>query len=233
MAVFTASLGVWQWGRAEQKQSLAQTMRSRAAQPALDALPMTDGPAAQAQWHRTVRLQGHWLQQHTVYLDNRQMQVQGQARVGFDVLTPLALADGTAVLVQRGWVARNFVDRSKIPEVPTPGDEVVVEGRYAPPPPRVYEFKDDGNPLGRVRQNVYVDAFSQEIGVALRPGSVVQTGDDAASTVLKRSWSLPDAGVARHHGYAFQWFALSALIAGLYVWFQLIRPRRTAAANRR
>jgi surfeit locus 1 family protein len=31
--------------------------------------------------------------------------------------------------------------------------------------------------------------------------------------------------VGKHHGYAFQWFALSALIAGLYVWFQLLRPR--------
>jgi surfeit locus 1 family protein len=32
--------------------------------------------------------------------------------------------------------------------------------------------------------------------------------------------------VSKHQGYAFQWFALCALISGLYVWFQLIRPRR-------
>jgi surfeit locus 1 family protein len=32
--------------------------------------------------------------------------------------------------------------------------------------------------------------------------------------------------VAKHHGYAFQWFALCALIGLLYVWFQLIAPLR-------
>jgi surfeit locus 1 family protein len=32
--------------------------------------------------------------------------------------------------------------------------------------------------------------------------------------------------VQKHYGYAFQWFALSALIIGLYAWFQLPRPRR-------
>ena len=40
------------------------------------------------------------------------------------------------------------------------------------------------------------------------------------------------AGVHKHYGYAFQWFALSALILGLYVWFQLIRPRRARQGSR-
>jgi surfeit locus 1 family protein len=34
------------------------------------------------------------------------------------------------------------------------------------------------------------------------------------------------SGVAKHHGYAFQWFGLSGLIALLYVWFQIVQPRR-------
>ena len=41
--------------------------------------------------------------------------------------------------------------------------------------------------------------------------------------------AAPAADVHKHYGYAFQWFALCALIVGLYVWFQLIRPRRRAA----
>ncbi len=224
------ALGLWQLDRAEQKQNLARTMQSRAAMPLLTALPARGATGDRDQWHRGVQLQGRWLTQFTVYLDNRQMKDRGQARVGFDVVTPLQLADGTAVLVQRGWLARNFVDRGKVPDVPTPTEIVWVQGRYAASPPRLYEFKNDSNPLGRVRQNVETEAYAQEIGVPLRPGSVVQTGDDAASSVLKRAWSLPDAGVAKHHGYAFQWFGLSVLFAGLYVWFQIIRPRRAPRA---
>jgi surfeit locus 1 family protein len=51
-----------------------------------------------------------------------------------------------------------------------------------------------------------------------------------ASEGLLREWPLVGTGVATHYGYAFQWFALSALIAILYVWFQIVRrfiiPRR-------
>jgi surfeit locus 1 family protein len=31
--------------------------------------------------------------------------------------------------------------------------------------------------------------------------------------------------VHKNLGYAVQWFALAALMTGLYVWFQLVRPR--------
>ncbi len=226
----TFILGLWQLDRGAQKQALAQTMRDRAALPTLNAPPSMGEAAASSQWHRPIQVQGRWLAQHTLYLDNRQMLDRGKARVGFEVLTPLLLADGTAVLVQRGWTARNFLDRTRVGDVPAPTGIVTVQGRYAPPPPRLYEFKTDHVALARVRQNVDVDAFAQEIGVALRPGSVVQLGDDEASTVLKRAWSLPDMGVERHHGYAFQWFGLSAMFAALYVWFQIVRPRLRRAS---
>ena len=45
-------------------------------------------------------------------------------------------------------------------------------------------------------------------------------------------WPEPAADVQKHYGYAFQWFALCALILGLYVWFQLIRPRRARHTGR-
>ncbi len=223
----TAAMGVWQMGRAAQKQALAQSLEERIAMPALAELPAT-ADASSALWQRRITLRGRWLGQHTVYLDNRQMTLREGARpnVGFDVLTPLALADGTAVVVQRGWVPRDFQDRTKLPSVPTPEGEVTIEGRYAGPPPRLYAFEDSPAPRGRVRQNLELDAFAREINVTLRPGSVFQTGDDAASGVVHRVWSMPGSGIDRHHGYAFQWFGLSALLAGLYVWFQIIQPWR-------
>ncbi len=223
----TASLGLWQMSRAWQKQAAAALLEQRIAMP-----PMADLPGladeAPALWHRRITLRGRWLARHTVYLDNRQMALRlgDKPRVGFDVLTPLQLADGSSIVVQRGWVPRDFHDRGKLVAVPTPEGDVTVEGRYAPPPPRLYTFDDTPDPRARVRQNLDLGAYAQEIGVALRPGSVMQTGDDAASGVIHRVWSMPASGVERHHGYAFQWFGLSALLAGLYVWFQIIQPRR-------
>eukprot|EP01030_Chromulinospumella_sphaerica_P005789 gene5789-5664_t len=88
---------------------------------------------AEALLHRAVTLQGRWLPEHTVYLDNRQM----QGRPGFYVVTPLLLPDEkTVVLVQRGWVARNFQDRTQVPRIDTPTGPVQVQGRVAALPSR-------------------------------------------------------------------------------------------------
>jgi surfeit locus 1 family protein len=51
----------------------------------------------------------------------------------------------------------------------------------------------------------------------------------SAGDGLQRDWPAPSSGMAKNQGYAAQWFALSALILGLYVWFQLIQPFRRRA----
>jgi surfeit locus 1 family protein len=162
---------------------------------------------------------------HTVFLENRQM--NGQP--GFYAVTPLQLDDGSAVLVQRGWVPRDLLDRTRVVAPPPPEGMVQVLGRIAPGPARLYEF--DGAASGAIRQNLDVTSFARETGLPLRPLAVVQEDEAKPSgDGLLRLWPQPATGVEKHHGYAFQWFALCALIIGLYVWFQLIRPARRRSA---
>ena len=215
----TARLGVWQLDRAGQK-ATQQAMRDAAAgQPPLRAaeLATTDAEAA-AQWHRPVMLRGVWLEAHTVFLDNRQM----NGHPGFFVLTPLRLSgSGPAVLVQRGWLPRHATQRTRIAPFVTPTQEVTVQGHIAPPPARLYEFAQAGE--GAIRQNVDLDDFARETGLRLAPLTILQDATPQnADDGLLREWSPPASGIHKHYGYAFQWFALSALTAGLYVWFQLI-----------
>jgi surfeit locus 1 family protein len=139
------------------------------------------------------------------------------------------------VLVQRGWVARNFQDRVELPPVETAQDVLVqVQGTVAPPPSRLYEFRgaDSAQGSSRIRQNLDLASFRTETGLALAPFTVLQTG--AASEGLLRDWPVVGTGVDKHYGYAFQWFGLCGLIALLYVWFQIvrrfIRPRSRPAA---
>ncbi|MEY2892299.1 MAG: hypothetical protein RJA98_2207 [Pseudomonadota bacterium] len=220
--LITARLGLWQLDRAAQKIALQTALQQRSALPALGNVQLAAAlPALESQFHRSVQLRGTWMPERTVFLDNRPM----AGRVGFDVVTPLQLMGrGDAVLVQRGWVPRDLLDRTKLPTVPTPLGEVEVVGRLAPAPSRLYEFVHGGT--GLIRQNLDPGDFAREIGVALRPVAVLQTqppasGDDG----LLRQWAAPAVDVQKHHGYAFQWFALCALMSGLYVWFQVIRPR--------
>jgi surfeit locus 1 family protein len=220
VALLTARLGFWQLERAAQKQTLQAAIDQRAATEPLRGAAMLPATPAEArtQLHRPVVIEGRWSPTHTVWLDNRQM----NGRPGFFVLTPLLLDDGSAVLVQRGWQPRNFQDRSAITPAPTPDAPVSLEGRMAASPARLYEFATAAS--GVIRQNLDLADYAVETRLRLRPFTVLQTS--ASNDGLQRDWPAPATGVAKHHGYAFQWFGLSALTVILYVWFQLIQPRR-------
>ncbi|WP_374365289.1 SURF1 family protein [Piscinibacter sp.] len=216
-----ARLGLWQLSRAAEKEAQQAALESRGQEPPLASASLAHSPdEAAAQQHRRITLQGRWIGARTVFLDNRAM----DGRAGFIVVTPLALPDGDAVLVQRGWAPRDAAERTRVPPVASPEGVVTVEGRVAAPPSRLYELGAEGQ--GAIRQNLDLDAFARETGLRLRPLSVQQADGAAADADgLLRHWPAPAFDVHKHYGYAFQWFALAALITGLYVWFQLVRPR--------
>jgi surfeit locus 1 family protein len=218
------SLGQWQLRRAAQKEALQTAIESRSSLPVLDALALAAARNANDLLHRQAVLTGRWSAAHTIYLDNRPM----GGKSGFVVVTPLLL-EGRAqvVLVQRGWVQRDFTDRTRLPDIATPAGPVTVHGRIAPAPSRLYEFK--GDERGRIRQNLDIPAFRTETGLPLLEVSLLQTG--APSEGLLRDWAAPNLGVDKHYGYAFQWFALCSLVLGLYTWFQLILPFRNSTAT--
>ena len=216
-----ARLGVWQLDRAEQKIALQASLEARSRELALDGPSLARSPlAAEAQHHRPVSLRGRWLAERTVFLENRQM----DGKVGFFVVTPLALIPGSGVvLVQRGWAARHFTSRTELPALTTPEGIVAVDGIVAPAPSRLFEFADAAS--GPIRQNLDIASFARDTGLDLLPLSVLQL-DVPGSTAdgLLRHWPAPAADVQKHYGYAFQWFALAAGIAFLYVWHRFIRP---------
>ena len=212
----TLALGRWQLSRATQKQALQAHVERQSALSKLDSAALLGGADLSPYLDRRVVLRGHWIEPQTVFLENRQM----NGKVGLYVVTPFKL-DGSAavVLVQRGWVARNFLDRTALPALQTPVGEVQLQGRIAPPPAKLYQLGQASN--ARIRQNIDLPGFARESGLAVLPISVVQT--DLASEGLLRDWPRIGSGIEKHYAYAFQWFALSALIAFLYVWFQIVR----------
>jgi surfeit locus 1 family protein len=224
-AAVTVRLGWWQWDRAAQKEALQAAIDTRAAQPPADAADLAatavDGGAALL--HRQVVVRGRWLAGWTRYLDNRVM----NARPGFIVVTPLQWPGGT-VLVQRGWVARDASDRTRLPMLATPAGEVEVRGRVAAAPSRLYEFAASAS--GVIRQNLDIDAFAAETGLTLLPVTVLEQGA-APDTALLRDWPRPAADAHKNYGYAAQWWAMSLAIVGLYVWYQLLRPRLHRSAH--
>lgn len=210
-------LGHWQLTRAWEKEAMEAALAQTSTLAALDNTALLKLADKSSAIHQPVKLRGSWDAAHTVFLDNRQM----DAKPGFYVVTPLRLPEsGASILVQRGWVPRNFQDRSSLPTVQTATGAVEIEGRIAPPPAKLHDLGSDVR--GPIRQNLDLAAFGRETGLALLPVSVVLSvgNRDGSQDGLLRHWPQPALGAGKNYGYAFQWFALSALIAFLYVWFQ-------------
>lgn len=216
----TLNLGFWQWGRAQQKLALQAAIAQRQAMaPVGNAEVLARGAEL---IHQPVELRGRWLPEHTVYLDNRQM----HGRSGFYVVTPFQLEGRTTgIAVQRGWVQRDFQQREHLPKIETPAGVVVLRGRLAPPPAKTLVLAEERP--GRILQNLDLARYQGQSGLPLlQTVSVQQTG--APSEGLQREWPQAGSGAAKNYGYAAQWWALAALIAILYVWFQFVVPRRQA-----
>lgn len=244
------ALGNWQLRRAAQKEALQAQIETRGRLPVLEQPDFLALSHPIEVVHRRVQLRGLWLGSQTVYLDNRQM----HGVPGFYVLTPLALeGSNETVMVQRGWIQRNFNDRAQLSPVETPSGLVEIQAVIATPPAHLLELGKEAaaplasaaagdatapaaatpSPVGSspIRQNLDLEAFRTQTGLPLRTDfSLQEIG--SASLGLQRDWPAPALGIDRHYGYAFQWFGLAALVAVLYVWFQLIVPFRRARRSR-
>lgn len=221
----TASLGVWQLGRASMKEALIAQRTERAQVPEVSLRDLLT-EVVEGRWSdafdRKVSLQGRWLHEATVFLDNRPM----DGRSGFIVVTPVQVQGGgdALVLVQRGWVPRRFDDRGALPVVGEDAGLVTIRGKLAPPPSKLYELGQDSG--GRIRQNVDMAQLAQELKRPVLPVSVLQVEPSGGDDGLTRNWPLVGGDAHKHLGYAFQWFGLSFVTVVLYVWFQIIVPRR-------
>ena len=213
----TARLGFWQLGRAQTKEALNAITVARQLEPALRNDDWASGVVPEAWMQRSAELEGRWLPQFTVYLDNRSMKSQ----TGFFVLTPFQLTNGTIVLVQRGWVARDRARSDLLPPVQTPQGPLKIQGRVVPSPSKLMELgaaapvQEGFNVL---RQNIDLEAFRLETKLPL-VATLQQTS--SASDGLLREWPQSISGADKNRGYAFQWFALSALALLLFAWFQV------------
>jgi surfeit locus 1 family protein len=117
------------------------------------------------------------------------------------------------VLVNRGWIA-GLPDRSRLPEVITPGVTVQITGLAVVPSRRFLELSTNVAE-GKLWQNLTLERYRRAFPISLQPVVIQQESDLADG--LAREWDPPDLGVNKHYGYAFQWLALAATVLVFYL----------------
>ena len=201
----------------------ARTRRARSAAqfaaaadaPALERAP--DAVADELRFRR-LRVRGSYLPAHQFLLDNRIR--DGVA--GYEVLTPLALADDhRRLLVNRGWVPAD-PDRRVLPDVARRRGARArsAAGSSACRGPECGSAHGPANASAAAAPlAVVVYPTSQELGALLGEPLLDYELllDDAAPDGFVRDWRAPGLAIERHLAYAGQWFllALGAFGAGV------------------
>lgn len=206
------ALGIWQLGRAADKQERLQAYaQSEQYGPAnINLSQLFDATPG----YRQVRLTGHYDGQHQFLLDN-QMQ---DGRVGYHVFTPLLITDSRAILVNRGWLPQG-TSRSELPALTTPQGEVSMTGVLSPEPGYGMLLGKDiesDKIWPRVVQAIVLPRLQHELNdVELAPQVLLLDPNEAGGFV--RIWKIVQFGPERNRGYAFQWFSMAAAVLLIFI----------------
>ena len=230
LAVVSVRLGLWQWAKLDERQAT-----NAVAETNLDAPPVAwpkvmapgRGPAAGDLWRR--------VQATGTYDPSAQVTVKYQTREGspgVDVVTPLVTPEGTAVLVDRGWLATENTDAAV--DVPAPPSGSVTVTGWLQPDSGAEEAATTPTD-GQVRA-VSSRGFAAELPYPVTGGHLLLLEESPGAAVPLVAPEPPDLGQGPHFFYGLQWFFFAALAVVGYVWFAWLEvhprgPRRTTSSE--
>jgi surfeit locus 1 family protein len=208
--VLFVDLGRWQWHRAQQKQALATGFEAGSRAVA----ELGTRTTAELPRYAQVRVAGSYDGAHQFLLDN----MSHAGLPGYEVLTPLRLADGRTLIVNRGWVPLT-ASRSQLPEITLDAgapqilmgrlDELPVAGialGHVPP--------TAGAPWPRLTSFPTMGDLSAALGQPLQSRQLLL--DPGQPAGFLRDWHPSGLGPTRHLSYAIQWWGFGALALVLY-----------------
>lgn len=221
--------GFWQMDRREQKRQLNQLLVERWDAPPFDlthaALPADLGELE----YRRVLVAGAFDYEHQVILRNETR----DGVPGVNLITPLRLPDGRAILVARGWVPvsqsgpefwPDYVEPADLPIVGLIKQSQTLPAASQPSGPQTEWFRVD------------VAAIQRQIPYELMPGFLALLPEPGRSPYALPARTPPPALLDEymHVGYTIQWFSFAAIFA--FGYFQLLRvqerrSRRPTAAE--
>jgi cytochrome oxidase assembly protein ShyY1 len=205
LTISFVALGFWQLARNHHKQQLVRSARAEFAAPAPDITSPNIVIGNPGQAH------GRYDPAHEVVLRN----IARGDHDGVDVLTPLVLADGSAVIVDRGWVAETGAGRP-VTTAAASGPVVVRGIVFGSSPLSAQDsVRRVGNQLSLPR--VDLDRIGQELPYRLHPVWITARYQNPApgrgAPALPQP---PPPDQVNHMQYAIEWFSFAAI--GIIGW---------------
>lgn len=211
----------WQMDRREQKRLLNQQIVERWDAPLFELNQEILPADLELLEYRRVRAVGVFDYEHEIVLKN---DVRDGAP-GVNLITPLVLPDGRAILVARGWVpvdqatlehAAQFVEPSDAPVVGVLKESQTLAGAPEPTTPQREWFRVD---LEAIQKQIPYTVLPAFLAMLPEPGRI-------ATDLPMRSPPPALADEYMHVGYTMQWLSFAAIGVFGYVPLLIYLERR-------
>ncbi len=212
--VLFVNLGFWQLRRLDEVRDFNATVNARLAEPPRPLEEVLDdvGSDPERLAYRRVTVTGRYRTDEEVLLSTRSY----RGTPGHHLLTPLEMATGGGVVVDRGWVPLEL-DEPPIPAAaPDPG-QVTVSGVLFPPEPSPSSGRDQVEFL----RFVDLERLGRQVAIDLAPVYVLAQQEPTEQLPLPAE--LPPLDEGPHLSYAGQWFIFAVVVA---VGYPLLVRRR-------
>ena len=206
-------LGFWQLDR------LAQKRAENAHYLAVSGLPPLEISAAPAEdlaamEYRRLTATGQYDFEHQIALRNHYRETE----LGYRLLTPLVLADGSAILVERGWIpAAGNATPADWRKYDQPG-RVTVSGilRLGRSQPEIGGVPDPTLQPGQTRLDfwniVSLERLALQSPARLLPAYIQPDLDESRAAPPYPAQEQYEVTERNHFSYALQWFSFSAIL---------------------
>jgi surfeit locus 1 family protein len=204
-------LGIWQLDRLDQRRAFNAQVESMRAASSLDLNLEIPLDIASMEW-RAVNVTGEYDFENQVALRNQ----YNEGIYGFHLITPL-LFQGTAVLVDRGWIPAESDSTTEDWRAYDESGEVTVTGqiRLGQGKPAIGGIPDalpmDGTKL-EVWNNLDVEKISGQMPYPILDVFIQPDVDPEDATPPIPYQPVIELTEGSHFGYALQWFTFAAIL---------------------
>ncbi len=229
--------GLWQYGKAAQKQAIQLAYTQAELNDALKFPPdnLNSNVLNVDDWKfKKVTVTGVYDTKYQYLLDN---QVEG-TRVGYHVITPLKIDQSSQyVLINRGWILGENT-HTELPVFDTPVGQQTITGQIWVPSKKIFSLEDkstlkkNGQALQAVWQNMDMEKYERIVPFKVSP-MAIKLDQNSSGGGFVRNWQMPAERIATNMGYAFQWFgfAITTLLIFIYMSFTRVRPESDMESN--
>ena len=205
-AAVCSGLGLWQLARRSDALSEMDKVETNYAAdpvPLAEALPGLDAFSASQKWLPVV-MTGTYLTDDELIVRNRPLNIHP----GFEVLTPLLLADGSVFIVNRGWLPTGQTPDAPASVPTAPSGVVTVIARLKAGEPSLAGRSATGDQIATIN----LDEVSTRMDLPTYTGAYgLMASEEPTPDERPVAITRPVKDEGPHLSYAFQWFVFALM----------------------